>query len=193
MAMKKKAATKAKQVVSKVKAKAQSAKAKGKAAVKKPARTKVSPIPKGYHTATPSLTVRGAASALEFYKKAFGAKVLSRMDGPDGKVMHAEIKIGDSIVMLGDEMIEMGAKSPATVGGTSSAIMLYVKDVDGAYAKAVAAGATPTMPVADQFWGDRYGRLLDPYGHDWALASRKEKLTLKQMQKRMAAAFAPQA
>ncbi|QRN94403.1 VOC family protein [Archangium violaceum] len=158
-----------------------------KAPVKR--RAKVQPIPKGYHVITPSLVVRGAAQAIEFYKKAFGAKDLSRMNGPDGKVLHAEIKIGDSIVMLGDEFPNMGAKSPESVGGTSSSLMIYTRDVDALFNQAVAAGAKVSMPVSDMFWGDRYGTVIDPFGHQWQLATHKEDITPKEMARRAAAAM----
>jgi uncharacterized glyoxalase superfamily protein PhnB len=133
--------------------------------------------------------VRGAANAIEFYKKAFGAKELNRMEGPGGKIMHSEIKIGDSILMVTDEFPEMGSTSPETVGGISSSVMIYTKDVDALFNQALAAGAKVTMPVADQFWGDRYGRVKDPFGHDWQLATRKENLSNKEMARRGAAAM----
>jgi uncharacterized glyoxalase superfamily protein PhnB len=138
---------------------------------------------------TPSLVVRGAANAIEFYKKAFGAKALNQMDGPGGKILHAEIKIGDSIVMLSDEFPEMGSSSPQTVGGISASLMIYTKDVDALFNQALAAGATVSMPVSDMFWGDRYGRVKDPFGHDWQLATHKEDLTPKEMNRRAAAAM----
>jgi uncharacterized glyoxalase superfamily protein PhnB len=163
--------------------------AKKVAKVAKKVRAKAQPIPKGYHIITPSIVVRGAAQAIEFYKKAFGAKERSRMPGPNGKLLHAEIKIGDSIIMLSDEMPTMGANSPQTVGGTSSSLMIYTKNADALFQQAVAAGAKPTMPVADQFWGDRYGRVTDPFGHDWQIATHKEDLTPKEMAKRAAAMF----
>ena len=150
--------------------------AKVKKALKKVAskvRAKVQPIPKGYHVITPSIVVRGAAEAIEFYKKAFGAKEINRMAGPDGRVMHAEIRIGDSIVMLGDEFPAMGSKSPLTVGGISSSLMIYTEDVDSAYARAIAAGCTAERQPEDQFWGDRMGTLVDPFGHRWSLATHK--------------------
>jgi PhnB protein len=191
---------------SKTKKKAGSARKAAKRAVKKVARqvakpssskkpkvaakAKVQPIPKGFHTLTPSLVVRNAASAIEFYKKAFGATERSRLAAPDGTIMHAELKIGDSILTLGEEMPQMGAKSPQTVGvGTawSSSLLLYTTDVDAAFKRAVTAGATEQMPVTDQFWGDRYGRVMDPYGHSWQLATHKEELTEAEMMKRFAA------
>jgi uncharacterized glyoxalase superfamily protein PhnB len=166
--------------------------AKLKKAIKKVAskvRAKVQPIPKGYHVITPSIVVRGGAEAIEFYKKAFGAKELNRMAGPDGKVLHAEIRIGDSIVTLSDEFPGMGSKSPLSVGGTSSSLLIYTKDVDALFNQALAAGAKVSMPLADMFWGDRYGRVVDPFGHDWQLATRKENVTPREMTKRAAAAM----
>ncbi|HEX8818956.1 MAG TPA: VOC family protein [Archangium sp.] len=160
-----------------------------KAPMKKARAKKALPIPKGYHVVTPSIVVRGADKAIEFYKKAFGAKELSRMPGPDGKLLHAEIKIGDSIVMLSDEFPGMGSSSPETIGGTPSSLMIYTRDVDALFNQALAAGAKVSMPLADMFWGDRYGRVKDPFGHDWQLATRKEDLTPKEMAKRAAAAM----
>lgn len=167
--------------------------AKKAAARKAPAKKarKALPIPKGYHVVTPSIVVRGAANAIEFYKKAFGAKELNRMPGPDGKLLHAEIRIGDSIVMLSDEFPEMGmgSSSPETVGGISSSLMIYTKDADALFNQALAAGAKVSMPLADMFWGDRYGRVKDPFGHDWQIATHKEDLTPKEMARRAAAAM----
>src|SRR6266446_1137031 len=121
------------------------------------------PIPDGYHTATPAITVKGADRAIEFYKQAFGAEEIMRFPAPDGKtIMHAEIKIGDSVIMLGDEIRGMGASSPQSLGGVTGTISLHVEDVDAIYARAIAAGATARVPVADMFWGDRSGRLVDP-------------------------------
>ena len=154
----------------------------------------VKPIPDGYHTATPYLRVRGAAKAIEFYKKAFGAEEMVRMPSPDGKmIMHAELKIGDSPIMLGEEMKEMNALSPQSVGGTGGGVHLYVRDVDAFVAKAVAAGAKLTMPVADMFWGDRYGKLTDPFCHEWSVATHKEDLSPQEMDQRAKAFFAQQA
>jgi uncharacterized glyoxalase superfamily protein PhnB len=163
-------------------------KAAGKAPMKKRAK-KALPIPKGYHVVTPSLVVRGADKAIEFYKRAFGAKELNRMPGPDGKLMHAEIRIGDSIVMLSDEFPQMGSSSPETVGGISASLMIYTKDADALFNQALAAGATVSMPIGDMFWGDRYGRVKDPFGHDWQIATHKEDLTPKEMARRAAAAM----
>jgi PhnB protein len=154
------------------------------AASKKPA-----PIPAGYHTVTPYLVCRGAANAIEFYKKAFGAKQKLVMSSPDGKVMHAEIRIGDSHVMLGDEMPQMGATAPQTIGGTAGGLLLYVKDVDKAFAQAIAAGATTEMPPTNMFWGDRYCKLADPFGHKWSLATHIEDVSPKEMARRGAEAM----
>jgi PhnB protein len=154
----------------------------------------VKPIPDGYHTLTPGLTIRGAARAIEFYKKAFGAEELCRMPGPDGQsVMHAEIKIGDSIVMLGDECPGMSQKSPEALGGTAGALHIYVQDVDAAFQRAVAAGATVEMPVTDMFWGDRFGKVRDPFGHGWSLGTHKEDVPPEEMMKRFEAWSATQA
>jgi PhnB protein len=152
----------------------------------------VKPIPEGYHTVQPYLIVKGASQALDFYKKAFGAEELVRMPGPDGSIMHAEIRIGDSVVMLSDEMPQAQSKSPNTLGGTTSGIMLYVENVDQVYEQAVAAGATATARPTDMFWGDRFGRLVDPFGHDWALATHVEDVTPEEMERRMKEMPAPQ-
>ena len=168
-------------------------KAKSKARKAAPRKAKkVSPIPARHHSVTPSLTVRGGSDAIAFYVKAFGAKELARMPGPDGKLMHAELRIGDSMIMLADEFPEMGTRSPQTVGGTSTTLMIYVKDVDAAFRRAVEAGAKVTMPLADQFWGDRYGQLSDPFGHNWAMGTHKEDVSPKEMVRRMAALPPPQ-
>jgi PhnB protein len=137
----------------------------------------VKPIPDGYHTATPYLVVKGAAQALEFYKKAFGATEQVRMDGPGGSIMHAEIKIGDSMIMLGDENLPMGAKSPASCNGSPVSILLYVPDVDALTKQAISAGAKVERPVEDQFWGDRMGSIVDPFGHKWSIATHKEDVS----------------
>ena len=148
-------------------------------------------IPEGYHTITPHLTVRGADRAIEFYKRAFGAQELTRMPGPDGKgVIHAEIKIGDSIVFLNDELPDMRSRSPQSLGGIASMLHLYVEDVDAAFKLAVEAGAQVRMPVADMFWGDRYGKVIDPFGHEWGLGTHKEDLTPEEIEKRAQAFFA---
>jgi len=148
-------------------------------------------IPDGYHTVTPYLMVRGSDRAIEFYKRAFGAEELMRMSGPDGKsIMHAEIKIGDSRIFLSEEFPDMGCRSPESLGGTASSLHLYVEDVDAAFERAVAAGAQVKMPVADMFWGDRFGKLIDPFGHEWGMATHKEDLTPEQIRERANAFFA---
>ena len=145
---------------------------------------KVSPVPKGFQTVTASLIVRNADQAIDFYKKAFGAKELFRMTIPNtNTIMHAEVKIGDSILMITDEMPQMKCLSPQSVGGTSTAFYTYVKDVDKVFNQALAAGATETMPLMDAFWGDRTGQLMDPFGHMWSLATRKQNLSKKEMNK----------
>ena len=149
---------------------------------------KVSPVPAGYHTVTPYLVCRNASEAIEFYKKAFGAKEKMRMAGPDGKVAHAEIRIGDSHVMLGDEAPEFGARAPQTVGGSPVHIFLYLPNVDKVFAQATAAGATAEMPPTDMFWGDRYCKLSDPFGHKWNMATHIEDMTPKEMARRGAQA-----
>jgi uncharacterized glyoxalase superfamily protein PhnB len=132
--------------------------------------SRVKAIPDGYHTLTPSIVVREASKAIDFYKRAFGAEEIMRMDGPGGKIMHAEIRIGDSALMLCDEMPEMGAKSPGALGGSPASLYVYVEKVDAAWKRALEAGAKPVMPLADMFWGDRMGKLEDPFGHTWLLA-----------------------
>ena len=150
--------------------------------------SKVKPIPEGYHTATPYLIIKGAADAIEFYKKAFGATELMRMPGPDGKIGHAEIKIGDSPIMLADEAPEMNARSPQSFGGSPISILLYVEDVDAVFNRAVAAGAKVERPVTDQFYGDRIGGLTDPFGHAWYISTHREDVSPEEMKKRAAAA-----
>lgn len=145
----------------------------------------VKPIPEGYHTVTPYLTVNDAAQAIEFYKRAFGATELHRMQGPNGKIMHAEIRIGDSNIMLADEMPGMENRAPQSLGAATGGLFLYVNDVDAAYQKATAAGAKATQPPADMFWGDRYGRLTDPFGHSWSLGTHKEDVAPDEMKRRM--------
>jgi PhnB protein len=150
----------------------------------------VSPIPAGYHTVTPYLMVRGAAQAIDFYQRAFGAEEVVRMPGPDGqKLVHAEIKLGDSFVFLGDEFPDMGGGSPQTLGGTPVSLHLYVPDVDAAFNRAVAAGAQVQMPPTDMFWGDRYCKLTDPFGHVWGMATHTEDVTPAEMEKRSQAYF----
>jgi uncharacterized glyoxalase superfamily protein PhnB len=157
------------------------------------AKKTVAPIPPGYHAVTPYIVCRGAARAIDFYKRAFGAKERLRMEGPDGSVAHAEIVIGDSVVMLGDEMPAMGATAPETIGGTASGLFIYTKNVDQAYEKAIAAGGRAEMPPTDMFWGDRYCKLSDPFGHKWSLATHIEDLTPKEMARRGEQAMAQQA
>jgi PhnB protein len=145
----------------------------------------VQPIPPGYHSITPYLMVRDAAKALAFYRNAFGADEVMRFDAPNGKVAHAEVKIGDSHVMLADESPEFAG--PQTLGGAGVSLMLYVKDVDATFAQAVAAGATVRRPVADQFYGDRVGTLVDPFGHVWSIGTHREDVSVEEMQRRMKA------
>jgi PhnB protein len=145
----------------------------------------VKAIPQGFHSATPYLILNDATRALDFYKRAFGAQELMRMDGPNGKIAHAEIKIGDSVIMLGDEMPGAPCRSPQSLGGTTCGVMLYVDNVDAIFNQAVGAGAQVDTPVADMFWGDRYGRLKDPFGHSWSVATHKEDVAPAEMSKRM--------
>jgi PhnB protein len=153
--------------------------------MKKPAKkNKVDPIPKGYSVLTTHLSIKGASQAIDFYAKAFGAKTRMRMDGPGGTIGHAELLIGTSVFMLADEFPGSGALSPATLNGTTASFYLYVKDVDAAYARALAAGATQLMPPMDMFYGDRIGSLKDPFGHVWSLATHIEDVSPKEMTKR---------
>ena len=145
----------------------------------------VQAIPKDYHTITPYMTVRDAARAIEFYKQAFGAKEKGVMKGPEGKVMHAELVIGDSIIMLADEFPEFGSLSPQSTGGSGTGLHIYIEDVDSAFDRAVKAGAAVEMPVADMFWGDRYGKLRDPFGHKWSIGTHKADLSMEEMKKGM--------
>ena len=150
----------------------------------------VSHIPKGYHKVTPYLIVDGAAEAIRFYERAFGATEVLRMPmGDSGKLAHAEVKIGDSHVMLADEFPDMGFLGPLKRGGATASLMIYVEDVDSAFARALGAGATQERPPEDQFWGDRMGTLVDPFGHRWTLATHIEDVSEQEMQRRMAAAF----
>jgi uncharacterized glyoxalase superfamily protein PhnB len=152
---------------------------------------KAKPIPDGFHTITPHLVVKDGSKAIDFYKKAFGAEELGRHPGPDGKsIMHALLKVGDSMIMLNDECPEMGARGPLAVGGTSVTLSLYVQDADKAFDRAVKAGAKVTMPLADQFWGDRYGIVTDPFGHMWAIATHKQDLTPAELAKAAQTAMA---
>jgi PhnB protein len=143
-------------------------------------------IPQGYHTATPYLIVKGAARAIDFYKQAFGATELMRFPGPGGTIGHAEIRIGDSPIMLADEMPQMGYRSPAALGGSPVSVMLYVPDVDKVVDRAVKAGAKLEKPVADQFYGDRNGTIHDPFGHVWTVSTHKEDVSPEEMQRRAA-------
>ena len=152
--------------------------------------TKPKSIPDGYHTVTPYLTIKGAGDAITFYKKAFGAEELVRMPMPDGRVGHAELQLGDSRFMLADEMPEMAdaiTKSPRTLGGSTTGLALYVPDVDALFKRAIDAGAKSKRPVADQFYGDRTGTLVDPFGHIWTIMTHIEDVSPEEMKKRMAA------
>jgi len=152
----------------------------------------VKAVPEGAHTVTPALVVRGAEKAIAFYKQAFGATESCRMICPSTqKVAHAELMIGNSRVYLGDEFTDMGVNSPQTVGGSPVTIHLSVEDADAVASQAVEAGATLVMPVAEMFWGDRYGKLTDPFGHNWSVSTHVEDLTAEQIEERMASAFAP--
>ena len=147
------------------------------------------PVPEGYHSLTPGLIVDNAAQAIEFYKRAFGARELGRMTAPDGqRVWHAELQIGDSRLMLGDEFPDMGdCRSPKSIGGTASTVHLYVEDADAVFQRAVEAGATVTQPLMDAFWGDRYGKVTDPFGHQWGIATRQEEVSEEEMHRRIQA------
>lgn len=148
--------------------------------------------PQGYHTLTPYMTVRDCIAAIEFYQRAFGAEKVMQLDMPDGKIAHAEIRIGDSILMLSEENKEWGNKSPVTLGGSPMFLMIYVPDVDAAFNKAIVAGATEVRPVQDQFYGDRSGTLKDPYGHQWTLSTHIEDVSEEEAQRRMEAEFSSQ-
>lgn len=156
----------------------------------------VKAIPEGYHAVTPGLTVRNGAQAIEFYKRAFGAQEIMRMMGPDGKhLMHAELQIGDSRIMLSDESPEMNCRAPASVGGVTSSLYVYVPNVDEAFKRAVGAGAKVVMPVTDMFWGDRFGQVEDPSGHRWGLATHTRDLSpaeIEQGQKEFLASMSAQ-
>jgi PhnB protein len=144
----------------------------------------VKAVPEGYHTATPYLVVRGAAQAIDFYKKALGAEEVMRMPSPDGKIGHAELRIGDSVIFLADESPQGPYKAPQTLGGSSGGIMLYLEDVDKSFKRALDAGAKVSKPLEDMFWGDRYGAIADPFGHVWSLATHKEDVSPAEMEKR---------
>jgi PhnB protein len=173
-------------------AKSSKRKARRAAVVVRPRKKASGPkaIPDGYHSATPYLTLRGAAQAIDFYQRAFGATESMRMPSPDGsRIMHAELRVGDSVIMLSDEFEGGRSRSPQAVGATTGHVFLYVPDVDAAFARAVDAGATAAMPVQDMFWGDRYGRVVDPFGHEWSLATHKEDVSPEEMGRRAATAF----
>jgi PhnB protein len=156
--------------------------------------TSVKPIPEGFHTIQPGLVVRNAVQAIDFYKKALGAQEISRLPGPDGKIMHAELRIGDSVFFLSEENPNMGfVKSPQSLGGSTVSINVYVSDVDHVFKQALSSGAKETMPVADQFWGDRYGSVTDPFGYVWGIATHKENLSNDEIQKRARNFFAEMA
>ncbi|HKE16704.1 MAG TPA: VOC family protein [Kofleriaceae bacterium] len=157
------------------------------------------PIPDGFHSITPHLVIRNCSEALSYYEKALGAEILARSPGPDGRLWHASMRIGDSIIMMADDFSDMrpdGPRSPQSLGGTSVIINLYCPDVDALFERAVKAGAVAMMPPADMFWGDRYSQLRDPYGHTWAISTHKEDLTPEERAERgkqAMAAFAAQA
>ena len=151
------------------------------------------PIPEGFNSVTPHLVVKGAAEAIEFYKNAFGAEEMVRLPGPDGNsIMHASLKIGNSVIMLVDEFPNMGCISPDSTNGTPVAIHLYLEDVDTVFNRALEAGAKETMPLENTFWGDRYGKLEDPFGHSWSLATHIEDLTPEQIMEGAAKVFGQQ-
>jgi len=142
----------------------------------------VQPIPEGFRSITPHLVCAGVADAIAFYEKAFGAAETFRLPGPDGKIMHAEMRIGDSRLMLGDAYPEYGSLDPLALKGSPVVIHLYVPDADAAWEQATAAGATPLMPLSDMFWGDRYGQVVDPFGHRWSIASKQRDLSIDEIQ-----------
>ena len=148
------------------------------------------PIPEGYNNVTPYLAVEDAARAIDYYKQAFGAEEQVRMHGPDGKIGHAELQIGDSKIMLSDPFPQASTKPPTELGGTSVSAFMYVEDVDAVVTRAVEAGATVTMEVADQFWGDRFGSITDPFGHSWSIATHVEDVPPEEMAERSKAAMA---
>ena len=150
----------------------------------------VRPIPEGYHSVTPYLTLDNANEAIEFYKRAFGARERMRMPMPDGKVAHAELEIGDSLIMLSDAFPQSSSKPPKELGGTTGGVFLYVEDVDEVVRQAIDAGATVVMEVEDMFWGDRFGTVLDPFGHMWSVATHTEDLTEEEIEQRAREAMA---
>jgi PhnB protein len=153
----------------------------------------VKPIPEGYTTLSPSLAVDNAAEAIEFYKQAFGAEERGRMEGPEGTIAHAELQVGDTVLMLADPTPQADTRTPKDLGGTAVTMFMYVEDVDAVVQQAADAGATVTMPVQDMFWGDRFGGLTDPYGHSWALATHVEDVPPEELEERGRAALADQA
>ena len=170
---------------------AKKAKAKRPARSPRPAAKRVRPVPAGYHTVTPYLTVDDGARAIEFYVRAFGAREKDRMPGPGGKIMHAELRIGDSVVMLSDEFPGMSsARAPKALGGTTGGLFLYLPDVDAAFRRAVEAGCKVLMPVTDMFWGDRFGKLEAPFGNQWSLATHKEDVSPREQAERAKSAMA---
>jgi PhnB protein len=148
------------------------------------------PVPEGYHTLTPYLSVDDAAAAIDFYGRAFGAKERARMSGPDGKIAHAELEIGDSLVMLADPYPQFATRSPRELGGTTVGVFMYVENVDEVFRQAIDAGAAPTMEPEDQFWGDRFGSVTDPFGHSWQIATHVEDVPPEEMAERSKAAMA---
>ncbi|HZI49960.1 MAG TPA: VOC family protein [Pyrinomonadaceae bacterium] len=150
----------------------------------------VKPIPEGYHSVTPYLIVRGAAAAIDYYTKAFGAKELFRFPAPDGKIGHAEIKIGDAPIMIADEYPDMGYNGPQSLGGSPVSLMIYVEDVDTVFNRAVESGGTVKEALQDKFYGDRIGTLVDPFGHIWHVATHKEDVSMEEMERRAKAAHA---
>ena len=153
----------------------------------------VKPVPDGYHTVSPYLAVEDAATAIDYYKRAFGARERVRMEAPGGKIGHAELEVGDSIVMLSDPFPQATTRPPSELGGTTAGVFLYVEDVDSVVRQAVDAGATVTMEVADQFWGDRFGSVTDPFGHVWSIATHVEDVPPEEMAERAKAAMAAMA
>jgi PhnB protein len=140
-------------------------------------------VPAGYHAVTPAIVVRNAAAAIDFYKNAFGAEELNRMEAPDGSIAHAEIRIGDSVIMLGEENEQWGTRSPQSLGGVHGSLHIYVENADASFDRALKAGATVRYPLEDAFWGDRYGKVTDPFGHEWGIATRVKELSAEEMEK----------
>ncbi|MDF2770625.1 MAG: Glyoxalase-like domain protein [Geminicoccaceae bacterium] len=140
-------------------------------------------VPAGYHAVTPAIVVRNAPAAIDFYKTAFGAEEINRMEGPDGSIAHAEIRIGDSVIMLGEENEQWGTRSPQSLGGVHGSLHIYVENADASFDRALKAGATVRYPLEDAFWGDRYGKVTDPFGHEWGIATRVKELSAEEMEK----------